>query len=236
MLVQRARRQPRRGRVRATPSAARTSWSSTATAWPSTRTARILARCPQFEEASRSARSTRARSPPPACATRATAPTCAASGEPRRSPTRRSSTLAQPRGRRRRRDRAAARWPTCSSPRPRSTRRCAPACATTCDKNGFEHVVLGLSGGIDSALVALIAADALGPERVTCVSMPSPYSSEGTQADAARDRGQPRRSTSARSRSRTRWRPTTRCWRTPSPGASPTSPRRTSRRASAATW
>ncbi len=53
------------------------------------------------------------------------------------------------------------------------------------DKNGFDHVVLGLSGGIDSALVALVATDALGPERVTCVSMPSPYSSEGTRADAA---------------------------------------------------
>jgi NAD+ synthase (glutamine-hydrolysing) len=52
------------------------------------------------------------------------------------------------------------------------------------EKNGFEHVVLGLSGGIDSALVALVAADALGPDRVTCVSMPSPYSSEGTRADA----------------------------------------------------
>jgi NAD+ synthase (glutamine-hydrolysing) len=51
-------------------------------------------------------------------------------------------------------------------------------------KNGFEHVVLGISGGIDSALAALIAADALGPESVTCVSMPSPYSSEGTRADA----------------------------------------------------
>ena len=52
------------------------------------------------------------------------------------------------------------------------------------EKNGFERVVLALSGGIDSALVALIAVDALGPERVTCVSMPSPYSSEGTRADA----------------------------------------------------
>jgi NAD+ synthase (glutamine-hydrolysing) len=51
-------------------------------------------------------------------------------------------------------------------------------------KNGFDHVVLGISGGIDSALVALVAVDALGPERVTCVSMPSPYSSEGTRADA----------------------------------------------------
>jgi NAD+ synthase (glutamine-hydrolysing) len=52
------------------------------------------------------------------------------------------------------------------------------------EKNGFEHVVIALSGGIDSALAALLAADALGPERVTCVSMPSPYSSEGTRADA----------------------------------------------------
>ena len=51
-------------------------------------------------------------------------------------------------------------------------------------KNGFDHVVFGLSGGIDSALVALLAVDALGADRVTCVSMPSPYSSEGTRSDA----------------------------------------------------
>ncbi|HEX2265872.1 MAG TPA: NAD(+) synthase, partial [Solirubrobacterales bacterium] len=51
-------------------------------------------------------------------------------------------------------------------------------------KNGFKHVGLALSGGIDSALVALVAADALGADRVTCVSMPSPYSSEGTRNDA----------------------------------------------------
>ena len=51
-------------------------------------------------------------------------------------------------------------------------------------KNGFEHVVLGLSGGIDSTLVALVAVDALGADRVTCVTMPSPYSSEGTRDDA----------------------------------------------------
>ena len=44
-------------------------------------------------------------------------------------------------------------------------------------KNGFGDVVLGLSGGIDSALVAALAVDALGPERVHCVSMPSRYSS-----------------------------------------------------------
>jgi NAD+ synthase (glutamine-hydrolysing) len=52
------------------------------------------------------------------------------------------------------------------------------------EKNGFERAVLALSGGIDSALVAMIAVDALGPERVTCVSMPSPHSSAETQADA----------------------------------------------------
>src|SRR3954470_15800245 len=52
------------------------------------------------------------------------------------------------------------------------------------EKNGFERVVLGLSGGIDSALVALIAADALGGERVTTAVMPSPYSSSETQEDA----------------------------------------------------
>jgi len=52
------------------------------------------------------------------------------------------------------------------------------------DKNGFGHVVLGLSGGIDSALVACIAVDALGAGRVALVVMPSPYSSGETQEDA----------------------------------------------------
>ena len=51
-------------------------------------------------------------------------------------------------------------------------------------KNGFKRVVLGLSGGIDSTLVALVAVDALGADRVTTVVMPSPYSSSGTQQDA----------------------------------------------------
>ncbi|HEX3316919.1 MAG TPA: NAD+ synthase [Solirubrobacteraceae bacterium] len=51
-------------------------------------------------------------------------------------------------------------------------------------KNGFRHVVLGLSGGIDSALVACLAVDALGPERVSVTVMPSPYSSSETQDDA----------------------------------------------------
>ncbi|HEU4739823.1 MAG TPA: NAD+ synthase [Solirubrobacterales bacterium] len=51
-------------------------------------------------------------------------------------------------------------------------------------KNGFKHLGLALSGGIDSALVAMVAADAVGPERLTCVVMPSPHSSAETQQDA----------------------------------------------------
>ncbi|HEY7148139.1 MAG TPA: NAD+ synthase [Gaiellaceae bacterium] len=51
-------------------------------------------------------------------------------------------------------------------------------------KNGFEEIVLGLSGGIDSALTAAIACEAIGPGRVHCVSMPSRFSSEGTRGDA----------------------------------------------------
>lgn len=51
-------------------------------------------------------------------------------------------------------------------------------------KNGFRHAVLGLSGGVDSTLVLLIAADALGPDRVSVAVMPSRYSSGGTQGDA----------------------------------------------------
>jgi NAD+ synthase (glutamine-hydrolysing) len=52
------------------------------------------------------------------------------------------------------------------------------------EKNGFREVVIGMSGGIDSALTAALCADALGPERVHCVSMPSRFSSEGTRTDA----------------------------------------------------
>ncbi|MFD0541794.1 NAD(+) synthase [Actinomadura luteofluorescens] len=51
-------------------------------------------------------------------------------------------------------------------------------------KNGFRSVVLGLSGGIDSALVATIASDAIGPENVYAVLLPSRYSSEGSVVDA----------------------------------------------------
>jgi NAD+ synthase (glutamine-hydrolysing) len=53
-------------------------------------------------------------------------------------------------------------------------------------KNSFKEVVVGVSGGVDSALVTALAVEALGAERVHCVSMPSRYSSEGTRGDAQR--------------------------------------------------
>lgn len=54
-----------------------------------------------------------------------------------------------------------------------------------CRKTGFSRALVGLSGGVDSALVAVLAAEALGPQNVKCVSMPSRYSSPGSVADAA---------------------------------------------------
>jgi NAD+ synthase (glutamine-hydrolysing) len=54
------------------------------------------------------------------------------------------------------------------------------------EKNGFSDIVLAVSGGIDSAVTAALCADALGADRVHCVSMPSRFSSEGTRADARR--------------------------------------------------
>ncbi len=53
-------------------------------------------------------------------------------------------------------------------------------------KNGFSDVVVGVSGGIDSAVTAALCVEALGPEHVHCVSMPSRYSSEETRTDARR--------------------------------------------------
>ncbi len=53
------------------------------------------------------------------------------------------------------------------------------------EKSGFSNALLGLSGGVDSALVATIAADALGPDNVRCVMLPSEYTSPGSLADAA---------------------------------------------------
>jgi NAD+ synthase (glutamine-hydrolysing) len=52
-------------------------------------------------------------------------------------------------------------------------------------KNGFEGVVIGLSGGIDSALTAAIAADALGPDAVWGIAMPGPYNAPESESDAA---------------------------------------------------
>lgn len=52
-------------------------------------------------------------------------------------------------------------------------------------KTGFRRALVGLSGGVDSALVAVLAAEALGPENVKCLSMPSRYSSEHSLTDAA---------------------------------------------------
>ena len=54
------------------------------------------------------------------------------------------------------------------------------------EKNGFSRTLVALSGGIDSALVAALAVDALGKDRVTCVTMPSQYSSPETLGDAGR--------------------------------------------------
>ncbi|KQI68195.1 NAD synthetase [Loktanella sp. 3ANDIMAR09] len=54
-----------------------------------------------------------------------------------------------------------------------------------CRKTGFKKVLLGLSGGVDSAIVATIAADALGPENVRCVMLPSEYTSQASLDDAA---------------------------------------------------
>ena len=52
-------------------------------------------------------------------------------------------------------------------------------------KNGFPGVLIGLSGGIDSALTAAVAVDALGPERVFCIAMPSRYTAQSSLDDAA---------------------------------------------------
>ncbi len=52
-------------------------------------------------------------------------------------------------------------------------------------KSGFSKVLLGMSGGIDSALVATVACDAIGPQNVRCVMLPSEYTSQGSLDDAA---------------------------------------------------
>ncbi|HEX2255575.1 MAG TPA: NAD+ synthase [Afifellaceae bacterium] len=64
-------------------------------------------------------------------------------------------------------------------------RACAMGLGDYVDKNGFRGVVLGLSGGIDSAVCAAVAVDALGPERVHCVMLPYRYTSNLSLSDAA---------------------------------------------------
>ena len=68
-------------------------------------------------------------------------------------------------------------------------------------KNGFPSVIIGLSGGIDSALVLAIAVDALGADRVRTVMMPSPYTADISWIDA-RDMAAPRRRALRRDRDR----------------------------------
>ena len=63
-------------------------------------------------------------------------------------------------------------------------RACCLGLGDYVNKNGFKQVILGLSGGIDSAMAAAIAVDALGPERVWCVMMPSRYTSDDSLKDA----------------------------------------------------
>ena len=100
-------------------------------------------------------------------------------------------------------------------------------------KCGFSKVLVGLSGGVDSALVAAIAVDALGKENVTTIGMPSQYSSAGSIEDAralAENLGI-RYTTIA---IHDLFEQYTKRWRRSSPAGSRTSPRKTSSRASAA--
>ena len=86
----------------------------------------------------------------------------------------------------RRRCRCPAAAKPISTSRPASTRRSLPGRAITYDKHGFPGVILGLSGGVDSALVAAIACDAIGADRVRAVMMPFRYTSNMSQEDAAK--------------------------------------------------
>lgn len=63
-------------------------------------------------------------------------------------------------------------------------RACCMGLGDYVNKNGFKQIVLGLSGGVDSAICAAIATDALGPDRVWCVMMPSEYTSSDSLEDA----------------------------------------------------
>jgi NAD+ synthase (glutamine-hydrolysing) len=101
-------------------------------------------------------------------------------------------------------------------------------------KNGFQTVIIALSGGIDSSLTAAIAADALGPEQVVGVRMPSRYTSDMSNDDAANWRPTWASGCSPFPSSPLST-PTSICWPSPFPAPSPAWPRRTSRLASGAT-
>ena len=90
-----------------------------------------------------------------------------------------------------------------------------------CTKNGFTDVVIGLSGGIDSTLVAVIAVDALGADHVHGVSMPSRVLERPLEVGRRAARRRTSASTTARSRSSRRSPPTSRCWRRASTAAPP---------------
>ncbi len=100
-------------------------------------------------------------------------------------------------------------------------------------KNGFTDVVLGLSGGIDSSLVACIAADALGPEHVHAVALPTRYTSELSGSRRLPAGRQPRHRPADGRRSSRRSRPRSGCSPRRSRAWPPTSPRRTCRGACA---
>ena len=97
-------------------------------------------------------------------------------------------------------------------------------------RTAFPGVILGLSGGIDSALSAAVAVDALGPDRVRAFMLPSPYTSQESLDDAAACAQPARHRLRHACRSPRRWRRSTPRWRRCSPACSPTSPRKTSSR------
>ena len=84
------------------------------------------------------------------------------------------------------RSRSCATWPPCWTRCPSSIRHSSWPTRDHAEKNGFGHACVGLSGGVDSTLVALVAVDALGGRNVTGVVLPSRYSTEDQQADARR--------------------------------------------------
>ncbi len=132
------------------------------------------------------------------------------------------------------RRRAGRRWPGAAARRTASTARWCSGVRDYVNKHRFPGVVMGLSGGVDSALTLAIAVDALGADRVQVVMMPSRYTSQMSRDDAAAqarthgrglqrdlDRGHVRGDAGGAGASS-------------SPAASPTPPKKTSRRAAAA--